>query len=34
MKFGHWIADQELPLIIGLVVLMLVGWGLCPVFVR
>ena len=29
-----WITDQELPVIIGLIVLMFVTWGIYPVFAR
>lgn len=34
LKFSLWIANQELPLIIGLIVLMFVSWDLYPLLAR
>jgi len=30
-KFSFWIADQELPVIIGLIIFLFVSWGIYPI---
>ena len=33
-SFAPWIAEQEVPLVIGLIVLILVSWGIYPLISR
>ena len=33
-QLSRWLADQELPVIIGLIIAMFVSWGIYPILVR